>query len=76
MSNTLKAVGIIIAIFGGLAYFSSMYALQSDAAKMSLPEYYSLPHFMKSAKVVVGELVVLGIGLAILIIGIRACRST
>jgi len=76
MSTTLKIIGVIIAIAGGLGYFASMYAMESDASKMSLPEYFALPHFMKTMKTLVGEVIIMGIGLAIIIIGVKICRSS
>ncbi|MBI3841724.1 MAG: hypothetical protein HY295_01030 [Thaumarchaeota archaeon] len=75
MSNALKIIGIIIAIIGGLAYFASMSNFQSDTAKMGL-QVLALPHFMKTMKAFVGEVIVIGIGLAIIIIGVKFCRSS
>ena len=73
MSITLKIIGVIIAIIGGLAYFASMSNFENDTAKMGL-QVLSLPHFMKTMKALVGEVIVIGIGLVIIIIGVKLCR--
>ena len=76
MSTKLKVIGVIIAVIGILAYFDSISSIQEDAEEMGLAEYFSLPHFMKNMSAVVGEVIVIGIGLAIIIIGVKICHSS